>query len=428
VKSSATESKVQVQCEFTEFLDLDVLHPHPKNRNSHPQDQIERLALLIENHGFRHPIILSKRSGFIVAGHGRVEAAKYLGIKYVPVDYQDFDSDEAEYAFLISDNAIASWSELDLGAINADIGELGPDFDIDLLGIRNFEIDVANKDPLCDEDDAPEPPNDPITKKGDVYKLGRHRMICGDSTQISDVEKLMGEERADMVWIDPPYNVNYEGKTKEALKIQNDEMSDETFYKFLYDAYTNLLMMTKPGGAIYVAHADSEGMNFRKAMTDAGWLLKQCLIWVKQSLVMGRQDYHWKHEPILYGWAPGAAHSWYADRKQTTVLEFNRPSKNTEHPTMKPVELIEYCLTNSSDRNDLILDLFGGSGSTMIAAEKSGRRAFLCELDPRYCDVIVARYEKYTGNKAERILSTDPNPEIGSEASEAGASYVSQEA
>jgi DNA modification methylase len=226
---------------------------------------------------------------------------------------------------------------------------------------------------------------------------------------LDDVQKLMGEEKADMVWTDPPYNVAYEGKTKDALKIQNDEMSAESFYQFIYDAYSNMLMFTKPGGAIYVAHADSEGMNFRKALVDSGWLLKQCLIWVKQALVMGRQDYHWKHEPILYGWAPGASHNWYSDRKQTTVLEFDRPSRNAEHPTMMPIELIEYCLTNSCAAKGLVLDLFGGSGSTLIACEKTGRKAALVELDPRYCDVIVARWEKYTGKKAS-LLNAGSDP------------------
>ena len=278
-----------------------------------------------------------------------------------------------------------------------------PELNLDSWELEFFKDNTV--DPQCDEDEAPEPPAEPVTRRGDIYQLGKHKLICGDSTIVDDVQKLMGEDRADMVWTDPPYNVAYEGKTKDALKIQNDEMSTENFYQFLYDAYSNMLMFTKPGGAIYVAHADSEGMNFRKAMVDSGWMIKQCLIWVKQSLVMGRQDYHWKHEPILYGWAPGASHSWYADRKQTTVLEFNRPSRNAEHPTMKPIELIEYCLTNSCAPRGLVLDLFGGSGSTLIACEKSGRRAALVELDPRYCDVIVARWEKYTGKKAQLLTA-----------------------
>jgi DNA modification methylase len=337
----------------------------------------------------------------VTSGHGRIEAARLNGWNDVPVNFQDYESEEQEYADVQADNAIASWAELDLAGINSDLGELGPDFDLDLLGIRNFVLEPVEKlDPQCDEDEVPEivPPR---TKAGDLYILGRHKLLCGDSTMLSDVEKLMDGEKADIIWTDPPYNVSYTGKTKDALKIENDSMDDEQFYKFLYDVYSNMIMHTKPGCAIYVAHADSEGVNFRKAMKDAGWLLKQCLIWVKQTFVMGRQDYHWKHEPILYGWAPGAAHNWFSDRKQCTVVNFDKPNRNAEHPTMKPVELIEYFLGNSCPEAGLVLDLFGGSGSTLIAAEKTQRRANLMELDPRYCDVIVARWEKYTGQKAE---------------------------
>ena len=392
-----------VRCSYSKLVLLKDLKAHPKNRNKHPDEQIERLANIIEYQGIRHPIKVSTRSGYITAGHGRLAAAQKLGLKEFPVDYQDYESDEQEYADVQSDNAIASWAELDLAGINSDIGELGPDFDIDLLGLKNFTVEIADKlEPQCDEDEVPEVV-EPKTKRGDIYQLGRHRLMCGDSTSIDDVEKLMAGEKADMVITDPPYNVSYVGGTKEALTIKNDSMNDEEFYKFLYDAYVAMFISTKAGGAIYVAHADSEGVNFRKAMKDAGWLLKQSLVWVKHSLVMGRQDYHWKHEPILYGWSPGASHNWFSDRKQTTVLEFNKPSRNGEHPTMKPVELFEYLIGNSSDKNQIVLDLFGGSGTTIIASEKLLRRAFLMELDPKYCDVIIARWEKYTGKKAELL-------------------------
>lgn len=210
-----------------------------------------------------------------------------------------------------------------------------------------------------------------------------------------------------MVFTDPPYNVAYTGKTKEALTIQNDAMGDDNFYKFLFDAYANLLVATKPGGAIYVCHADSEGANFRLAMKNTGWLLKQCIIWMKNTIVMGRQDYHWKHEPILYGWKPGASHNWYNDRKQSTIFECNKPQRNGEHPTMKPVELIEYFIGNSSPRESIVLDVFGGSGSTLIACEKTKRRGFLCELDPIYCDVIVNRYVKFSGNANIKLNGKD---------------------
>lgn len=212
----------------------------------------------------------------------------------------------------------------------------------------------------------------------------------------------MDGEKADMVWTDPPCNVAYTGKTKEALKIQNDAMDESTFRQFLQDALSNELMVTKAGGAVYVAHADLQGHNFRLAFMDAGWTLRSCLVWAKNSLVLGRGDYQWMHEPILYGWAPGAAHVWQSDRKQTTVLEFDRPTRSTEHPTMKPVALIEYCIGNNSRQGDIVLDTFGGSGSTLIACEKTGRRGYLMELDPKYCDVIVKRWEDATGKKAKR--------------------------
>lgn len=395
--------KVSIRAKNIELIDVDLLIPYEKNMNKHTDDQIDRLIKLIEYQGFRDPIIAQKGTNIIAAGHGRVMAAKKMGFKKIPVTFQEFENEAQFYSFVVSHNAINSnnWGGgLDLAQINVDMLDLGPDLDIEQLGLKDFVLEPVEKfEGQCDEDDVPEVVH-PITRRGDIWLLGNHRLMCGDSTMIDDVEKLMNGEKADMVWTDPPYNVAYEGKTKDALKIQNDEMSAENFYQFLYDAYSNMLMFTKPGGAIYVAHADSEGMNFRKAMIDSGWLIKQCLIWVKQALVMGRQDYHWKHEPILYGWAPGASHNWYADRKQTTVLEFDRPSRNAEHPTMKPVELIEYCLNNSCAPKGLVLDLFGGSGSTLIACEKTNRKCYGMELDEKYCDVIIKRWEQYSGKKA----------------------------
>lgn len=399
-------STPKVMISNVELVSIDGLTLHPRNRNKHPEDQIKRLARILEYQGFRYPVKVSKRSGYVTSGHGRIEAARLNGWTHVPVSYQEYDSDEQEYADLIADNSIASWAELDLSGINADLGDLGPDFDLDLLGLRDFNLEPAEKIGLVDEDQMPENV-ETRAKPGDLWLLGEHRLLCGDATNINHVERLMAGHKADMVWTDPPYNVAYEGKTKDALKIQNDEMSSESFYQFLYDAHSNMLIFTNPGGAIYVAHADSEGMNFRKALIDSGWLLKQCLIWVKQTLVMGRQDYHWKHEPILYGWAPGASHNWYSDRKQTTVLEFDRPFRNAEHPTMKPIELINYCLTNSCPSSGKVLDLFGGSGSTLIACEKTNRKCFTMEIDPHYCSVILKRWEDFTGQIAQ--LHQDPS-------------------
>jgi DNA modification methylase len=346
---------------------------NPKNRNKHPADQIDRLVKIIKETGFRRPGTISNRTGFLVCGECRYLAAKKIGLKEIPIMHQDYADAAQELADAVADNAIDKWANLDTSGINAGRQRV-EDFDLDLLGIKDFRIVEPTIEPQCDEDDAPHVRSETISKPGDIWLLGRHRLLCGDATIADDVAKMMGAERADLVWTDPPYNVAYEGKTAESLTIQNDEMSGTDFYQFLYDAYLTMFMFTKPGGGIYVAHADTEGVNFRKAMMDAGWLFKQCLVWVKQTFVMGRQDYHWKHEPILYGWAPGAAHTWIGDRKQSTVLEFSKPARNGEHPTMKPVELIEYCLSNSVVPGGLVLDLFGGSGSTLIACEKTGQQ------------------------------------------------------
>lgn len=413
----STEPQPKYNCSYSKLVDLTKLKPNPENPNEHPPEQIERLAKVIAYQGQRSPIVVSNRSGLITKGHGRLLALKHLGWKQAAVDYQDYDSEEQEYADVVADNALSSWSELNLSSVNSVMLDMGPDFDIELLGIKDFVVEPAEKfEAQCDEDELPEFV-EPKTKPGDIYKLGNHRLMCGDSTNIQSVEQMMGGVLADCVWTDPPYNVALGMETPEQAKarnrrtdglvVMNDKMSDEDFRKFLTDAYSSMAAVTKPGGGIYVAHADSEGYNFRGAARDSGWLIKQCLIWKKSSLVMGRQDYHWIHEPILYGWKEGGAHSWYADRKQTTVLEFDKPSRNGEHPTMKPVDLVEYCLSNSTKTGDVVLDLFGGSGTTLIAAEKMNRSARLMELDPKYCDVIVARWEKYTGKQAQRIETTD---------------------
>ena len=281
---------------------------------------------------------------------------------------------------------------------------LGEEYDLELLGFDKDELDallnvIEGTDGLTDEDAVPEVPDEPKTKPGDIYILGNHRLMCGDSTNIESVEALT-EGLVDILVTDPPYNVAYEGKTKDALTIKNDSMGDEQFRQFLRDAFVAADAVMKPGAVFYIWHADSEGYNFRGACHDAGWKVRQCLIWAKDTMVMGRQDYHWKHEPCLYGWKDGAAHLWATDRKQTTIIECKRPKRNDIHPTMKPVELMEYQILNNTKGMDIVLDLFGGSGSTLIACEKIGRKARLMELDPKYCDVIVKRWEDFTGKQA----------------------------
>jgi len=253
---------------------------------------------------------------------------------------------------------------------------------------------------LVDEDQVPELVDDPVTVLGDVWLLGNHRLMCGDSTSIDAINILCNDRAVDMWLTDPPYNVAYEGKTKDALKIQNDSMGNEDFRIFLRDCCVTADTVMKAGAVFYIWHADSEGYNFRGACFDAGWKVRQCLIWKKSVLVMGRQDYHWKHEPCLYGWKDGAGHLWASDRKQTTILEFDKPQRNGEHPTMKPVALFEYQMLNNTKGGDIVLDSFGGSGTTIIAAEKNGRIGYAMELDPKYCDVIIKRWQDFTGKQA----------------------------
>jgi site-specific DNA-methyltransferase (adenine-specific) len=296
----------------------------------------------------------------------------------------------------------AGW---DMDLLKIEVADLDKDgFDLELLGFDSKMLDslLAPEvtEGLTDEDAIPEVPKEPKTKLGDVYILGEHRLMCGDSTSIEAVEKLT-DGLVDILVTDPPYNVNYEGATKDKLKIMNDSMDDEQFRQFLRDAFVAADAVMKQGAVYYIWHADSEGYNFRGACRDAGWKVRQTLIWAKDSMVMGRQDYHWKHEPCLYGWKEGAAHLWAADRKQTTIIECKKPRVNDIHPTMKPVELMEYQILNNTKGQDVVLDLFGGSGSTLIACEKTGRKARLMELDPKYCDVIVKRWEEFTGKKAE---------------------------
>jgi site-specific DNA-methyltransferase (adenine-specific) len=331
-------------------------------------------------------------------------AAQKLGLDKVPtIDCSDMTESQKK-AYIIADNKLAMNAGWDNEFLTLELKDLEDEgFDLTLTGFDDKELDALLAPPieegLTDEDAVPEVPEEPKTKLGDIYILGNHRLMCGDSCNIESVEKLT-DGLVDILVTDPPYNVAYEGKTKDALTIQHDSMGDEQFRQFLRDAFVAADAVMKQGAVFYIWHADSEGYNFRGACKDAGWKVRQCLIWQKDSMVMGRQDYHWKHEPCLYGWKEGAGHLWASDRKQTTLIECKRPKRNDIHPTMKPVELMEYQILNNTKGQDIVLDLFGGSGSTMIAAEKTGRRARLMELDPKYCDVIVKRWEEFTGKKA----------------------------
>jgi site-specific DNA-methyltransferase (adenine-specific) len=388
-----------------EKIDISVLIPYARNARTHSDEQIAQIAGSIKEFGFNNPVLIDKDNG-VIAGHGRLAAARKLGLKEVPCIRLEHLTETQRKAYILADNRIALNSGWEAELLSLELSELlDGGVNLESLGFDADEIDaLLNKieptEGLTDEDATPEVPEEPVTKPGDVWILGKHRLMCGDSTSIQALEALCQDQAVDMWLTDPPYNVAYEGKTKDALKIQNDSMDDEQFRQFLRDSYVAADAVMKPGAVFYIWHADSEGYNFRGAAQDAGWKVRQCLIWKKQTMVMGRQDYHWKHEPCLYGWKDGAGHLWAADRKQTTILEFDRPSRNAEHPTMKPVALFEYQMLNNTKGGDIVLDSFGGSGTTLIAAEKNGRIARLMELDPKYCDVIVKRWQDFTGKQA----------------------------
>jgi DNA modification methylase len=395
----------------TERWSIERLIPYAKNARTHSDAQIAQIAASIREWGWTTPVLVDE-AGTIIAGHGRLLAAQRLQMTEVPVMVASGWTDAQKRAYVLADNKLAlnaGWDNELLGLELADLK--GLDFDLDLTGFSPDEIaalqPIQLNEGLTDEDAVPEVPAEPVTKPGDVWVMGKHRLMGGDSPSIEAVEKLCGGG-ADMWLTDPPYNVAYEGGTKEKLTIKNDSMGDEQFRQFLRDAYTAADAVMKAGAVFYIWHADSEGYNFRGAAKDAGWTVRQCLIWKKSSLVLGRQDYHWQHEPCLYGWKDGAGHLWAADRKQTTIMEFDKPSRNGEHPTMKPVALFEYQMLNNTKGGDMVLDSFGGSGTTLIAAEKNGRVARLMELDPIYCDVIVKRWQDFTGLKAIHAETGQP--------------------
>jgi DNA modification methylase len=359
------------------------------NNPRHNEEAIEAVANSIREFGFKVPIVISS-DNIIIAGHTRLKASVSLGLEEVPCIIADDLNEEQIKAFRLADNKTAELATWDLSKLEEELSHI----DMDMLQFGFDEMEELLPDNASDDDFdiTDEIPEVPFSQLGDIYELGPHRLMCGDSTDSKQVAALLDGKEVDMIFTDPPYNVDYEGT---AGKIKNDKMEDDSFYLFLYDAFQNMFEHTKPGGAIYVCHADTEGLNFRNAFKNAGFKLAECLIWVKNALVLGRQDYHWRHEPILYGWKEGAAHYFVDDRTQDTIWEYNKPKKNEEHPTMKPLELVGKAISNSSRRHESILDLFGGSGSTMIASDQLDRKSFLMELDERFVDVIVKRYIKH---------------------------------
>ncbi len=358
---------------------------NPRNND----EAIKAVANSIREFGFKVPIVITS-DNVIIAGHTRLKASVSLGLEEVPCIVAD-DLNEAQIkAFRLADNKTAELATWDLLRLEEELA--GIDMDMLQFGFEEMEELLPDNAADDDFDIDDEIPEIPFSEIGDIYELGPHRIMCGDSTDAKQVETLLDGNTVDMLFTDPPYNVDYEGT---AGKIKNDKMEDNTFYLFLYSAFQNMYNHTKPGGAIYVCHADTEGLNFRNAFKNSGFKLAECLIWVKNALVLGRQDYHWRHEPILYGWKEGAAHYFVDDRSQDTIWEYNKPRKNEEHPTMKPLELVGKAISNSSRRHESVLDLFGGSGSTMIAADQLDRKSYLMELDEKFIDVIVKRYIKH---------------------------------
>lgn len=412
--------------------DLVPYENNPRNND----EAVSYVAESIKEFGFKVPIIIDK-DNVIVAGHTRYKASKQLGIEEVPCLVADDLTPEQIKAFRLADNRVAEIATWDNEKLELELNNL-ESIQMELFGFDSVFTDgeresFSSSDETVEDDYEVELKEETKSKLGDVWQLGRHRLICGDATKSEDLDKLCNGKLVDLVLTDPPYNVNYEGGT--GLTIQNDNLPDEKFRQFLIDSFTNINRVLKAGGAFYIWHADSEGYNFRQACIKAGWRVRQCLVWIKSSIVLGRQDYQWKHEPCLYGWKDGAAHNWYGDRKErteisafdmyelryktreellefierqwcdaedceTTVLYEDKPLRNAQHPTMKPIKLLSRQINNSTKKGDIVLDTFGGSGSTLITCEQLERTCYMSELDPKYVDVIIDRWEKFTGNKA----------------------------
>ena len=372
-----------------------------ENNPRNNETAIDAVANSISEFGFKVPIIITK-DNVIVTGHTRLKASIKLNLLEVPCIVADDLTEEQIKAFRLADNKTAEIAGWDFSKLEEELSTI--EMDMAQFGFEELEDEVPDNATDDDFDPDSEIPDVPVSQKGDLYVLGNHRVLCGDSTIKENVDVLVNKKLVDMIFTDPPYNVDYEGT---AGKIQNDKQEDSDFYDFLFKAFTNMFENTKKGGAIYVCHADTEGLNFRNAYKNAGFKLAECLIWVKNALVLGRQDYHWRHEPILYGWKEGAAHYFIDDRTQDTIWEYNKPKRNEEHPTMKPLELCGRAISNSSRVGEVVLDLFGGSGSTMIASDQLQRKSYLMELDERFVDVIVKRYLKHKGSIAECYLIRD---------------------
>lgn len=383
-----------------EYLPIGDLKAYERNAKLHPAEQIQQIKTSIQEFGFNDPVAVWNDNE-IIEGHGRLIAAKELGYTEIPVIRLDSLTDEQRKAYMLVHNKLTMNTGFDLELLNIELGSIN-DIDMTEFGFE-FEMFSDDSSEVVEDDYNEELPEEPKSKLGDIYQLGRHRLMCGDSTDAEQVKVLTNGELVDMLLTDPPYNVAYEGKTKDKLKIKNDNMEDTAFRQFLCSAFSAANEVMKAGAVYYIWHAGLEGYNFLGACRDIGWKVREILIWNKNIMLLGRYDYQWKHEPCLYGWKDGASHLWASDRKQTTVIDFNKPNKSDIHPTMKPVGLFDYQIQNNTKGGDIVLDLFNGSGTTIIACEQNGRKAYCMELDPKYVDAAVDRWEKFTGQKAVKL-------------------------
>ena len=443
-------SLLPATAEQIEHWNTEELIPYERNARTHSPEQVGKIMASMMEFGFTNPILVAGKG--ILAGHGRLMAAREIGLKTVPVIRLDHLNDMQQRAYILADNRLALDAGWDEELLATELASLADDgYDLSLTGFSDDELGdlLAGYDEeepaaptVTDPDIAPAVPKIPTAQLGDIFRLGNHRVICGDSTNLDQIRQMLDGDEIDCLWTDPPYNVAYESDL--AGSIQNDDMDDASFAQFLFDVYSTAYAVMRPGAPAYIAHADTEGTNFRHQFERAGFYLASCLVWRKNSLVLGRADYHWQHEPILYGWKPGAAHTWYGERNKTTIVELaehsieqiseneyqipfgektiivrgdnleltsasgsvfweNKPQRNAEHPTMKPVGLIVRQLQNSAKRGDKVMDLFGGSGSTLMACETLGMHARLSELDPKFVDVIVKRWQDFTGRNAVHV-------------------------
>ena len=385
------------------LVDVDKLIPYVNNARTHSKEQINKLRASIREFGFINPVIID-RDYNVIAGHGRILASQEEGIDKVPCVFVDYLTDAQKKAYIIADNRMALDADWDEELLKIEIESLkDEDFDLSFTGFDESELlDLFGDDSKGKvEDDnfdlslALEKAS--FVEKGDVWTVGKHRLMCGDATSKEDVQTLMGDTKGNLILTDPPYGVSF--KSSSGLTIENDSMKNDEFYNFLLSAFKNMADHLEKGGSAYVFHADTEGLNFRKAFIDSGFHLAGCCIWVKNSLVLGRSDYQWQHEPVLYGFMQNGKHRWYSDRKQTTIWNFDKPKKNSNHPTSKPLDLLSYPISNSTQENAVVIDTFGGSGSTLMACEKMNRICYTMELDEKYASVILRRYVEDTGDK-----------------------------